>query len=406
MRTPEMSSAAISAPAPEPSALEAEAARAMQAGEFARAAGLLEQALAQSSPTLSLHLGLAAIRRRTGDLGGALASVDGALTLSPRDFVALLTRASLLERKGQGAEAATAYGHALGQAPPALDGLDPPTRRAALHAREVYDRHQADMAAFLHEKSRAALERCSGPEARRAAALIEDLLGRRKRYRQEPSSFFYPGLPAIEFYDREAFDWIEALEASTDAIAAELAAVVTERADGFVPYVDYDESLPLDQWRALNRSPDWSAFHLYRNGAPVERNCARCPATVAALARTPQPQLGGRSPAAMFSVLKPHTHIPPHTGVSNTRLVVHLPLIVPPACRFRVGNETREWVRGRAWVFDDTLEHEAFNDSGQDRIILIFDIVQPALSPAEQAAIAAVTQALDVFRGAPVDAKL
>ncbi len=388
------------------SPLEAEAAQAMAAGEVARAAHLLEQALTQSSPSVGLHLSLAAVRRRLGDLPGALASVDAALTLQPRDFVALLTRASLLERLGLARDAAAAYGIALNQAPPSLDSLDPATRRATLRAREVHERHQAEMAAFLHERSLAALDRCTGPETRRAAGLIEDLLGRRKRYRQEPSTFFYPGLPAIEFYDREAFDWIEALEAATDDIAAELADVVAERQDGFVPYVDYDDSLPLDQWRPLNRSPDWSAFYLYLKGAPVQENCARCPRTVAALARTPQPQLGGRSPAAMFSVLKPHTRIPPHTGVSNTRLVVHLPLIVPPDCRFRVGNETRTWERGRAWVFDDTLEHEAMNDSDQDRIILIFDIVQPALSPAEQAAIAAVTSALDAFRGAPVDAKI
>ena len=401
-----MSSTPAADPALAAPALEAEAARAMRAGETARAAGLLEQALAQSAGTVGLHLSLAAVRRRMGEMDAALASVDAALTLAPRDFVALLTRASLLERLGQAQAAASAYGNALTQAPASLDSLDPATRRAALHAREVCDRHQADMAAFLHARSRAALERCSGADARRAAAFIDDLLGVRRRYRQEPSSFFYPGLPAVEFYDREGFDWLEPLEAETDAIAAELAALVAEPGDGFVPYVDYEESLPLDQWRPLNRSPDWSAFHLYQNGAPVEENCARCPATVAALARTPQPQLGGRSPAAMFSVLKPHTRIPAHTGVSNTRLVAHLPLIVPPGCRFRVGNEVRDWERGRAWVFDDTLEHEAFNDSDQDRIILIFDIVQPALSPAEQAAIAAVTEALDAFRGAPVDAKI
>jgi aspartyl/asparaginyl beta-hydroxylase (cupin superfamily) len=99
----------------------------------------------------------------------------------------------------------------------------------------------------------------------------------------------------------------------------------------------------------------------------------------------------------MFSVLQPHTRIPPHTGVSNTRLVVHLPLILPTDCTFRVGNETRPWRMGEAWVFDDTVEHEARNDSDRPRTILIFDIWSPFLSPSERALIAEVTAAADAF---------
>jgi aspartyl/asparaginyl beta-hydroxylase (cupin superfamily) len=102
----------------------------------------------------------------------------------------------------------------------------------------------------------------------------------------------------------------------------------------------------------------------------------------------------------MFSVLQPKTRIPSHTGVSNTRLVVHLPLILPPDCRFRVGNETRAWRDGEAWVFDDTIEHEAWNDSDRPRTILIFDIWSPYLSAAERELIARVTAAADAFNGA------
>lgn len=108
----------------------------------------------------------------------------------------------------------------------------------------------------------------------------------------------------------------------------------------------------------------------------------------------------------MFSVLKPGAHIPPHTGVSNTRLVVHLPLIVPRHCRFRVGNETRTWTKGEAWVFDDTIEHEAFNDSEETRIILIFDVWQPAITPAERLAIKSLTLAMGEFGGAPAPSGL
>jgi aspartyl/asparaginyl beta-hydroxylase (cupin superfamily) len=107
----------------------------------------------------------------------------------------------------------------------------------------------------------------------------------------------------------------------------------------------------------------------------------------------------GRTPSAMFSVLKPRTRIPPHTGVTNARLVAHLPLVVPEGCGFRVGNETRQWVPGTAWVFDDTIEHEAWNDSDRPRAILIFDVWHPALTPAERAMVTAMAEAMEAFVG-------
>jgi aspartyl/asparaginyl beta-hydroxylase (cupin superfamily) len=118
-----------------------------------------------------------------------------------------------------------------------------------------------------------------------------------------------------------------------------------------------------------------------------------------AVHKLPQAQVDLRSPTAIFSVLKPHTHIPPHTGVANFRLVVHLPLVLPANCRFRVGGETREWRLGQGWVFDDTIEHEAWNDSDQTRIIFICDIWNPRLSEDERAAIRAVITATDAFKG-------
>jgi aspartyl/asparaginyl beta-hydroxylase (cupin superfamily) len=101
----------------------------------------------------------------------------------------------------------------------------------------------------------------------------------------------------------------------------------------------------------------------------------------------------------LFSLLRPGAHIPAHHGFLNTRLIVHLPLIVPPGCRFRVGNQTREWVEGRAWVFDDTIEHEAWNDSDRLRVVMIFDHWHPQLSVAERRLITALNDALYGFDG-------
>jgi aspartyl/asparaginyl beta-hydroxylase (cupin superfamily) len=103
-----------------------------------------------------------------------------------------------------------------------------------------------------------------------------------------------------------------------------------------------------------------------------------------------QPDVPGASPNAMFSLLAPRTRIPPHTGVANTRLVCHLPLIVPAECGFRCGATDIEWHVGKAFVFDDTIEHEAWNDSDELRVVLIVDLWAPSLSAGEREAVAAV----------------
>jgi len=166
---------------------------------------------------------------------------------------------------------------------------------------------------------------------------------------------------------------------------------------GFAPYLNYPDDVEKHQFAELNKSLQWSAFHLYENGARVENNAKKCPLTLQALDACPQPQQLGRTPTAMFSLLKPQTHIPPHVGVTNARLVTHLPLIVPQHCGFRVGNKTREWVPGEAWVFDDTIEHEAWNRSDELRVVLIFDVWHPHLTEPERALISAMASASEAF---------
>ena len=168
----------------------------------------------------------------------------------------------------------------------------------------------------------------------------------------------------------------------------------SSRPDLFVPYIDEDESLPLDQWIGLNRSDRWSALHVIRHGAVAAEAAQLFPKTLEALRPLPQPDVPGRTPNAMFSALQPRTRIPAHTGVSNARLVLHLPLIVPPGCGFRVGSQTREWKRGEAWVFDDTIEHEAWNDGDAVRIILIADLWNVFMTEAERRTYQAVLAGL------------
>lgn len=380
----------------DPSQLERDADRAAAAGDLAGACIALEQAVAQGTDTIELWTKLSAMRRALGDLPGALAAIERALALSPLDFGSLLARAMLLDRSGSG-RAAEAFANALAQLPADRE-IPPPMAAAVEHARKRAAEHQAQLEARLL----AAVPNDVSRESRlRIERFVSNSARRTRHFHQEPTNFHYPGLPEVEFHDPGQFAGIAEIEAAADAIRGEFQALINLKTAELVPYSQYPEHVPLGQWKELNNNPDWTAIHLLQNGRRVEANAAHCPVTMELLARLPQPQIPGASPNAMFSLLAPRTHIPPHTGVANIRLVAHVPLIVPSDCRFRVGATERSWVVGEAFVFDDTIEHEAWNDSDELRVVLIFDLWAPALGAAERDAVSKVIAAAGVsFKGA------
>ncbi|HEY6644737.1 aspartyl/asparaginyl beta-hydroxylase domain-containing protein [Povalibacter sp.] len=384
--------------ATDPATLHQSARRAMSAGDFAGAQALLTQIVQIDGKNLAAWLGLAGVRRQLNDRDGAYQALREVLRIEPRHFHALLMIGSLLELEGHLRRAATSYGAALANVPPE-QYLDAATKQAAAHAREVHERHTRELGQYIHDHLADARSQCTPAEQRRIDTFIGTTLRTRMRYQQEPSDYFYPGLPAIEFYEREEFPWLADFEAATPAIQHELVSILREDQRGFAPYIHYDDHLPLDQWRELNHSPRWTAFHFFDKGTRIEERCRRAPATMQALTLVPQPQVRLRSPTAMFSALQPQTRIPPHTGVANFRLVLHLPLIVPAGCGFRVGGDTRQWRSGEAWIFDDTIEHEAWNDSDQTRIVFICDVWNPRLSPEERITIDRIIGATDAFNG-------
>lgn len=335
--------------------------------------------------------------RAKGDAAGEEDAITRALSVDPMDLLALMLRADLLERQGRRHEAATAYGAVVSVAPPA-ERLHPDLRPALTRALEFRAAYTREFGAFLDEYLQPQLSTHRESDLERFRDALDMFLGRKRRYESQSAIFHYPHLPAIEFFERAQFRWLDAIEAATDAIRDEFVEVLKGE-EGFTPYITYPADVPHNQWTELNNSPRWSAFHLYKMGAKVEANAGRCPLTMKALEGAPQPVQPGRTPSAMFSLLKPRTRIPPHNGVTNTRLVVHLPLIVPPGCGFRVGNKTREWIPGKAWVFDDTIEHEAWNDSDKLRVVLIFDIWHPHLTAAERSLVTALAAGLDRFTG-------
>ena len=366
--------------------LEQEADQAAASGDFRRARQVLEEAVRAQEPTRDLWVKLSAMRRATGDLHGALAALESGLAMAPLDFSALLFRAMLLEALGD-PMAGEEYGNALAQVPPDDKDIPDGMQSAVARARERWDRHKA----ALEERLLGALPAGLSPTERTSVERFVSNRSRRTRhYHQEPRDFHFPGLPEMEFHERSLFPGLTAFEEATRAIRTEFEALVAAEAAEMVPYIQYPERVPLRQWRELNHNPQWSAIHLLQNGHRIEANARHCPRTMEVIATLPQPQVRGASPNAMFSLLAPKTRIPPHTGAANTRLVCHLPLIVPPGCGFRVGATTREWRVGEAFVFDDTIEHEAWNDSDELRVVLIVDLWAPALTPAEREAVAAV----------------
>jgi aspartyl/asparaginyl beta-hydroxylase (cupin superfamily) len=269
---------------------------------------------------------------------------------------------------------------------------------AVVKAQAYTEQYGKSYGAFLDRYLEPHFGAFPGENLKRFRDSVDIMVGRKRRYDSQSLMYHYPNLAPTEFFGRDLFPWLDPIEAATDAIRDEFLRILGTE-EGFVPYISYPADVPQNQFAELNNSPRWSAFHLYKMGRLVAENAARAPLTMKLLEQVPQPQLPGRTPAAMFSLLKPRTRIPPHTGVTNVRLVVHLPLIVPEGCGFRVGNDTRQWIPGRAWAFDDTIEHEAWNDSDKLRVVLIFDTWHPHLTPAERAMITALTAGANEFAG-------
>ncbi len=228
----------------------------------------------------------------------------------------------------------------------------------------------------------------------RFAESIDLLNGRAPVQLQKPAAYYFPGLPQRAFYERDEFQWVTAVEGASDAIRNELLAALADNAP-FRPYLTSDPDRPTHDSHGMTDNPDWSSLHLIDNGTASATAITAFPATLAVMEGLPLCRIGVRAPTVMFSRLAPGARIPPHHGMINARLICHLPLIVPGAGKLRVGNHARDWQPGKLLIFDDSIEHEAWNDANADRIVLIFDVWRPELTLAEQAAVAALFDVID-----------
>jgi len=214
--------------------------------------------------------------------------------------------------------------------------------------------------------------------------------------RQQPTFLYFPGLPASPYLSSRNFDGLDEMAAKTAAIVEELFALLP-RSEGRERVFE-SEAVEASNLVSQYGKPSWQGYYFYRHGEPNLINMEACPVTVSALDRLPLARTPGHAPETLFSVFSPGTHLLPHRGVTNTRVVGHLPLMVPRDCALNVSGELHHWKVGQPVVFDDTYEHEAWNRSDQIRVVLIFDLWNPYLTDVERLAVSELVVSIGDFR--------
>jgi aspartyl/asparaginyl beta-hydroxylase (cupin superfamily) len=373
--------------------------RRLMAGNVAGAFEVLDQSTKDDPENPSAWINLAAALRGLDRRDEEMRALDRVLVLDPGNLRALLQKGSLQELQNNSRAAAVSYRTALQSIRP-WTPVPPAMHEILAHARRVVEGNNRALESFLEDRLGQLRARHSDMPLKRFDRCLGILTQRDRIYRQQPSFLYFPQLAPVEFYERSDFPWLDAIEAATDDIRAELIDLLSDGQAVLEPYVTQGTSGTVDQkWRELHQSRRWGVYYLWREGRAYPEHIARFPKTVAALSAWPRCEVPGCSPTAVFSILDAKTRIPPHTGVNNTRLIVHVPLIIPPGCGFRCGGEQREWQPGKAFVFDDTIEHEAWNESDVPRAVLILDIWNPALSEVEREMLSEAISGVNDFYG-------
>ena len=368
-----------------------QAVGALQSGNSFQARGLFEKIVHFPEADPSAWLGLAFACAQQGDNEAALVAVDRLLEQEPENIRGNIFKGDHLERTGDPRGALQYYQFALRLAARSsehpddvLDGLQ--------RARKACEQLDSDYRDFLLKRLRDDGFDLTSSSLRFRQSL-DILFGDADIYYQQPRRFYFPALPQIQFYEREDFDWVESIEAATDTIRSEIQAV-QEDTSRFSSFLESDGSHLIPSGIDLANNDDWRAYYLWHYGDKNTKAEALCPTTFKALEAAPQPDIPGQAPIALYSILRPQTHIPPHNGMVNTRLICHLPLIVPENCgAIRVGNEERPWVEGELLVFDDSMMHEAWNNGDSECAVLWFDIWRPEFTEEERALVSTVLTA-------------
>ena len=381
---------------------------ALARGELPDARRMLERAaeLEPGQPEIRKSLGI--VHLAADHPAEALVAFERALELDPHHFVARLHRGAALERLGRVYDAVASYYGAIVAAQ--NQGLwlseattAPGLRVAVKHAmRSVNENRRRLLLDLL-----APLRQQYGIDSLRRVeqGLMIYLGDAPPNYpdpRQRPKFFYVPGLRTQPYFERALFPWHADLEKHTDVIREELCVVLADQ-QGMEPFLGTNDSRLLREQKLLagtRGEAQWNSFFFHRHGEVFEQNAQRCPCTTRILESLPLVHIREHAPEVLFSVLTPGSHILPHHGITNTRLVTHLPLIVPEDCAIRVGGIVHVWQEGRCVTFDDTFEHEAWNRSDEVRAVMILDSWHPDLAQHEREAIALLVGGIGDFNRA------
>ena len=371
--------------------------RSPSSGEVVRK---LERAIQARPGDLALHQQLAAAHAqlaRAADHDAELAAISREL---PHAFTTLLHLAARHEARGDRLPAVATFLRAIKTAQ--LRGLwldqastPPAILQLVLHAMDVAHRGRIEL---FHEALEPLVARYGTAELDRVRQALAMYVGVapvvRADPRQQPLFLYIPGLPIAPVFPRAALPFADWYEARSEAITGELRGVLAGGAG--ITAFHYDVA---EHGRgSLTAGGAWDAYFFFEDGARSEAHHAACPATSAALAALPLDHVRDHGPEVCFSILRPGAHILPHRGVTNARAVLHLGLDIPPDCALNlVGVEAVHWQAGRCFAFDDTYEHEAWNRSAGTRAILLADIWNPYLRPAEREALAQLVATIGDF---------
>lgn len=361
--------------------LAAEGMQALQRADGMAALQAFSRAIDMGWPGADVWIARSFAHSLLGDMEARLGALEKALEVDPASVRARLHYGQALVGAGRQEEAEPHF----------LEGLE--GARALEHRNaeiEQLIRAASDFVGMASEPDPHPVDefaRAHGvgddPEDDLFQQSLDLLAGRALSYVSRPTRYLYPGLPSRQFYRPEDFDWTSALAAKTPEIRAELDELLARQsleASAFAPYVEKAGREGAGVSHPLLDNPDWSAFYLIKQGERVKENIALCPRTMAAIDAIGDDAAPAPAPSVLFSRLEAGARIPPHHGMLNTRLICHLPVILPGQCALRVGNETRAWKDGEVFIFDDTIEHEAWNESDEPRYVLIFEIWRPELS--------------------------
>jgi len=381
-------------------------AREMALGRPQGAIDYLQRAVRSNpdEPQIQLSLGSAYLAAR--QLDAACATLARCLELAPTAYVARLQYGIALEQSGNAQAALQNFFGAITQAQTQgrwlSDASTSPMLRAQVkHAMRVtYEGRkrlfEALLAPYVLRHGEAQMTRV----AKALKIYLGELPPNYPDTRQCPKFLYFPDLPPVTYFDRSLFPWYEILEGNWIAIREELNAVMHEP-DTLAPFLGDHPPEAMKEYLGGVERPVWDAYFFYRHGNRFDAHHARCPRTSAALDALPTlVRIREHAPEACYSILTPGTHILKHRGVTNTRLVTHLPLIIPENCAISVGGEEKIWREGEAFSFDDTFEHEAWNRSDRTRVVMLLDVWNPYMTAAECDAVTGLIEGIGDFNEA------